>query len=145
MMNIGQVARASGLSAKMIRYYESTGLVPGPARRASGYRAYSEADLHRFVFVRRARELGFSVERIRELLALWSDRTRSNVEVRKVALRHVSDLEARAEKLQGMIASLHELIGTCRRGTRSECPILRSLAGAPEGVESSSATSSPAR
>jgi MerR family copper efflux transcriptional regulator len=128
-MNIGQVAKASGLSAKMIRYYESTGLVPCASRRASGYRVYSESDLHRLMFVRRARELGFSVEFIRELLALWSDRGRSNAEVRAIALKHVADLEAQAEKLQGMIATLRDLIGTCRRGNRPDCPILSNLAG----------------
>ncbi len=132
-MNIGHVAKASGLSAKMIRYYESTGLVPSADRRASGYRVYSESDLHRLMFVRRARELGFSVEFIRELLALWSDRDRSNTEVRAVALKHVADLEAQAEKLQGMIATLRDLIGTCRRGNRPDCPILSNLAGANSG------------
>ncbi len=132
-MNIGHVAKASGLSAKMIRYYESTGLVPSADRRASGYRVYSESDLHRLMFVRRARELGFSVEFIRELLALWSDRGRSNTEVRAIALKHVADLEAQAEKLQGMIATLRDLIGTCRRGNRPDCPILSNLAGADSG------------
>jgi MerR family transcriptional regulator, copper efflux regulator len=132
-MNIGHVAKASGLSAKMIRYYEATGLVPSADRRASGYRVYSESDLHRLMFVRRARELGFSVEFIRELLALWSDRNRSNTEVRAVALKHVADLEAQAEKLQGMIATLRDLIGTCRRGNRPDCPILSNLAGADSG------------
>jgi MerR family transcriptional regulator, copper efflux regulator len=128
-MNIGQVAKASGLSAKMIRYYESTGLVPSAGRRASGYRTYGESDLHRLMLVRRARELGFSVEFIRELLALWSDRGRSNTEVRAIALKHVADLEAQAEKLQDMIATLRDLIGTCRRGHRPDCPILGRLAG----------------
>jgi Cu(I)-responsive transcriptional regulator len=128
-MNIGQAARASGVSAKMIRYYESTGLIPPAGRRESGYRDYGETDLHRLAFVRRARELGFSVEFIRELLDLWSDRTRPNSEVRAIALKHVAGLEAQARKLQEMIATLHALIGTCRRGDRQDCPIMAELAG----------------
>lgn len=128
-MNIGAVAKASGVSAKMIRYYEATGLLPAAARRASGYRDYDENDVHRLAFVRRARDLGFSVEEIQELLGLWSDRSRSNTEVRAVALKHVAALEAQAEKLQGMIGTLRALIGTCKRGNRQDCPILANLAG----------------
>lgn len=128
-MNIGQASKASGVSAKMIRYYEATGLIPPADRRESGYRDYSPHDLHRLAFVRRARELGFSVEFIRELLELWSDRARPNGEVRAVALKHVAGLEAQAQKLQGMIATLNALIGTCKRGDRQECPIMHELAG----------------
>ena len=128
-MNIGQAAEESGVSAKMIRYYESTGLIPAAGRRDSGYRDYSGSDVHRLVFVRRARELGFSVDSIRELLSLWSNDHRSNSEVRSVALAHVANLEAQAEKIKGMIATLNALIGACRRGGRPDCPIIVELAG----------------
>jgi MerR family transcriptional regulator, copper efflux regulator len=137
-VNIGQASKASGVSAKMIRYYESTGLIPPADRRESGYRDYGEADLHRLAFVRRARELGFTIETIRELLELWSDRTRSNTEVRAVALKHVAGLEAQAQKLQDMITTLHALIGTCKRGGRQDCPIMSELGGgaaAPDAHE----------
>src|SRR3954470_14574821 len=93
-MNIGQATKASGVSAKMIRYYEATGLLPPADRRASGYRDYSETDVHRLRFLRRARDLGFSIATIRELLSLWSDHRRSNADVRAVALSHVANLEA---------------------------------------------------
>ena len=139
-MNIGAVAKASGVSAKMIRYYESTGLIPAADRRASGYRDYGESDLHRLTFVRRARELGFSVEFIRELLSLWSDRGRSNSEVRAVALKHVAGLEEQAERLQGMIATLHALIGTCKRGGRPDCPIMTELADGAEPPQATTIT-----
>jgi Cu(I)-responsive transcriptional regulator len=128
-MNIGAVSKASGVSAKMIRYYESTGLIPPADRRDSGYRDYGKADVHRLAFVRRARELGFSVEFIRDLLGLWSDRGRSNAEVRAVALKHVDGLEAQAQKIQDMIATLQALIATCKRGNRADCPIMTELAG----------------
>lgn len=128
-MNIGSAARASGVSAKMIHYYEAKGLVPEPDRQSSGYRVYGEDDVHRLVFVRRARDLGFSVEEIKELLGLWSDRSRSNKEVREIALKHVADLEAQAARLQEMIGTLNGLIGSCRNATRPECPIMSELSG----------------
>ncbi len=135
-MNIGAAAKASGVSAKMIRYYETTGLIPAADRRESGYRDYSQSDVHRLAFVRRSRELGFSVEFIRELLGLWSDDARSNAEVRALARKHVAGLEVQAEKIKGMIATLNGLIGACKRGDRPDCPIMTELAGgtaAPEG------------
>ena len=92
-MNIGQAAKAAGVSAKMVRHYESISLIPPADRQESGYREYSSDDVHRLRFVRRGRDLGFSIERIRELLRLWSDRRRSDADVRKVALDHVVELE----------------------------------------------------
>src|SRR4051812_5760904 len=128
-MNIGQASAASGVSAKMIRYYESIGLLPPAGRRDSGYRVYDEPDLHRLRFIKRARDLGFPIETIRDLLALWGDRERSNAEVRKVALRHVADLEAQAAKLEAMIGTLKSLVGACARGNRPHCPIIEDLGG----------------
>jgi Cu(I)-responsive transcriptional regulator len=130
-MNIGAASKASGLSAKMIRYYESVGLLPEAARRESNYRDYDEFDAHRLVFVRRARELGFEVPLIRDLLGLWSNRKRSNAQVRAIALKHVDALEEQAAKLQEMIATLRGLVGACSRGGRPDCPIIAELAGQP--------------
>jgi Cu(I)-responsive transcriptional regulator len=127
-MNIGAASRASGVSAKMIRYYEETGLIPPPDRTAGGYRDYTQDDLQRLSFVRRARDLGFSIETIQELLGLWS-RRRSNAEVRALAQRHVDNLQSQARKLEAMIDTLQQLIGTCKRGKRTDCPIMSELAG----------------
>jgi len=126
-MNIGQASRSSGVSNKMIRYYESIGLLPEAARKDSGYRDYDAADVHRLAFVRRARDLGFPIESIRELLMLWSDRGRGNAEVRAVANAHIDELQAQAEKLEEMIATLRHLVKTCRGENRAECPIMADL------------------
>lgn len=128
-MNIGEAASASGISAKMIRHYEAIGLIPPAGRRDSGYRDYGEDDIHRLRFVRRGRELGFSIERIRALLLLWSDRNRTNADVRKLALEHVGELEAKAAELQEMIVTLRGLAGACKRGDRPDCPIISELGG----------------
>jgi MerR family transcriptional regulator, copper efflux regulator len=128
-MNIGQASKASGVSAKMIRYYESIGLLPEADRRESGYRDYGTPDIHRLGFVRRARDLGFSMERIRALLSLWSDSSRSTAEIRAVASAHVKELEAQALKLREMIGTLNHLIGACRKGDRPHCPIIAELGG----------------
>lgn len=128
-MNIGQAAKASGVTAKMIRYYESVGLVPAAGRGENGYRDYGQEDVQRLGFVRRARELGFSMDRIRALLALWSDRDRGNAEVRAVALAHVADLEAQERKLHEMVATLRRLAQSCRSENRDQCPIMAELSG----------------
>src|SRR5918995_4076104 len=128
-MNIGRAAKASGVSAKMIRYYESIGLLPTAGRSANGYRDYDAQDLHRLRFVRRARELGFPIERIRDLLSLWSDRDKGNAEVRAVANRHIAELEAQALRLQEMTATLRHLVKSCRGENRADCPIIADLAG----------------
>ncbi len=132
-MNIGQVAKASGVSAKMIRYYESEGLIPAAARSLSGYRHYGDKDVQRLRFIRRARDLGFPMEGIRELLALWSDRSRHSSEVKALALGHVARLEARMRELEGMADTLRTLADCCAGDDRPDCPILRDLAAAPEG------------
>ncbi|MGQ3356916.1 MAG: MerR family DNA-binding protein [Phreatobacter sp.] len=126
-MNIGQAAAASGVSAKMIRYYESILLLPAAGRRDSGYRDYGEEDVHRLSFVRRARDLGFSIEQIRSLLALWTDTGRSNADVRAIARTHLKDMEEQARKLEAMIGTLKTLIGSCETGKRSACPIIEEL------------------
>jgi len=126
-MNIGQASRASGVSAKMIRYYEGIGLLPEAARNESGYRDYDVVDVHRLAFVRRARDLGFAVDRIRELFLLWSDRERGNVDVRAIANAHVAELQDQAKKLDAMIATLRHLVRSCRGENRDECPIMADL------------------
>jgi MerR family transcriptional regulator, copper efflux regulator len=128
-VNIGQAASASGVSAKMIRYYESVGLIPPSARRESGYRDYGAADVHRLTFIRRARDLGFSMERIRDLLRLWSDRGRSSAEVKAIALEHVAELEERARELNEMAGALKHLASACGGDRRPDCPIIKGLEG----------------
>ena len=128
-MNIGQAAKASGISAKMIRYYESVGLVPAADRRESGYRDYGTSDIHRLAFIRRARDLGFSLEQIRDLLRLWSDGDRSNAEVKAIALGHVAELEQRARELSQMADSLRHLAVACEGDGRPDCPIIEGLGG----------------
>ena len=130
-MNIGQASRASGVSAKMIRYYESIDLIPRSARRESGYRDYSAHDVYRLGFIRRARDLGFPVERIRALLALWSDRDRSNAEVKKIALAHIDELEERARHLHEMAETLRHLATACDGDGRPDCPIIAGLEAGP--------------
>ncbi|WP_375457624.1 Cu(I)-responsive transcriptional regulator [uncultured Enterovirga sp.] len=128
-MRIGDVAAASGVSAKMIRHYEAIGLVPPAGRRGNTYRDYSPADVHRLQFVRRARDLGFGMDQIRALLRLWSDRDRSSAEVKQIALGHVAELEERIARMREMADTLHHLADACQGNARPECPILRGLAG----------------
>ena len=145
-MNIGEASKASGVSAKMIRYYESVGLLPEADRRPSGYRDYSTPDIHRLTFVRRARDLGFSMDQIRALLTLWSDSRRSDAEIRAVASSHVKQLEAQAVKLQQMIGTLNHLINACKRGDRPHSPIIVELgAGLAEGPQRNSRKASMRR
>lgn len=132
-MNIGQAADASGVSAKMIRYYESTGLIAAAGRTASGYRVYTANDVHTLKFIRRARDLGFSVEQIQELLALWRDRSRASADVKAVAQEHVDRLCQKVSELQAMIETLKDLAARCSDDARPDCPILRDLAEGPQG------------
>ena len=127
-MNIGQASKASGVSSKMIRYYEQTGLIPKAARRDSGYRDYDDADIHRLRFIRGARDLGFTVEQIGELLALWSDRKRASADVKALALGHVDTLKQKQAEIEAMIARLENLAKRCHGDDRPDCPIIEGLA-----------------
>ncbi|MDU0340976.1 Cu(I)-responsive transcriptional regulator [Bosea rubneri] len=123
-MNIGQAAEASGVSAKMIRYYEEIALIPPPARSQSGYRVYGPDDVHTLRFVRRARSLGFSIEETGALLALWRDRSRASADVKAMALKHVAELEEKAAALKAMAKTLRHLASHCHGDGRPDCPIL---------------------
>ncbi|AUX80241.1 MULTISPECIES: Cu(I)-responsive transcriptional regulator [Sinorhizobium] len=129
-MNIGDLARASGVSAKMIRYYEKIGLIPPADRAQSGYRNYGDNDVHTLRFIRRARDLGFTVEQMAELLALWRDRSRASSEVKKIALDQVAILERKAEELKAMSLTLKHLAAHCHGDARPDCPIIDDLADA---------------
>ncbi len=133
-MHIGQASKTSGVSAKMIRYYEEIGLVPKPARRDSGYRDYAEADVHRLRFIRRARDLGFTVEQIGDLLGLWSDRSRASASVKALALGHVEELRRKMAEIQGMIATLEGLAQSCHGDDRPDCPIIEELAASESAI-----------
>lgn len=126
-MNIGQASKLSGVSAKMIRYYEQTGLIPRAARSASGYRDYSDTGVHMLRFIRRARDLGFSIAEIGDLLGLWRDETRQSLQVKQLAQDHVEELERKIAALQDMVRTLNVLIKSCRGDERPHCPILQSL------------------
>ena len=130
LLTIGEAARRTGVSAKMIRWYEATGLLPPAARSESGYRHYGEADLHTLRFVRRARDLGFSVDAIADLLALWRDRARPSAGVKAIAREQIADLRRRITELEGMARTLERLAEACCGDERPDCPILDDLAAA---------------
>ncbi len=134
-MNIGQAAAASGISAKMIRHYESIGLVEEAGRTAAGYRVYTARDVETLRFIRRSRDLGFPVEQIRALLSLWRDRNRASADVKEVALRHVEELEAKMRQLQEMADTLKHLANHCHGDDRPDCPIIGRLAEGGEEPE----------
>jgi Cu(I)-responsive transcriptional regulator len=127
-MNIGQAAEASGVSAKMIRHYESVGLFPQAARTESGYRQYTDKDVSTLRFIRRSRDLGFSIEQIRELLGLWQDRKRPSRQVRALAQAHIEELDRKLAELQAMKATLEHLVHCCHGDERPDCPIIETLA-----------------
>ena len=129
--NIGEAARESGVSAKMIRHYESLGLLKEAKRTYAGYRIYDSNDVHTLRFVRRARDLGFSMKQIERLLALWQNRRRSSADVRRVAQAHIAELDQKINELQSMRRTLEQLVQHCHGDHRPECPILDDLAGAP--------------
>lgn len=128
-VNIGVAARLSGVSAKMVRHYESMGLLPPVARTDSGYRQYTQADVHSLRFMKRCRELGFSMVDMASLVQLWHHRGRTSASVQHIAQNHLAELEARVTALQAMQRSLQELIRCCHGDERPECPILDDLAG----------------
>jgi Cu(I)-responsive transcriptional regulator len=132
-MQIGQAAKASGVTAKMIRHYEAIGLVPSAGRQASNYRDYDDADVHRLRFIRRSRDLGFSMDRIRDLLKLWSDRNRCSSEVKAIALAHVAEMETRIAHMREMADVLHALANACEGNHRPDCPIISGLEGNGKG------------
>lgn len=127
-MNIGQASKSSGVSQRMIRHYEEIGLTPKAARRESGYRDYSEVDVHRLTFIRRARDLGFSIEEIGQLLALWQDTGRASADVKALALARAEELHRKAEALEAMRRTLLHLASNCQGNNRPDCPILEDLA-----------------
>lgn len=130
-VNIGEAARQSGVSAKMLRHYESLGLLGAVARTDSGYRLYSPADVHTLRFIKRCRDLGFSMAEIAELVGLWQNRKRASSSVKRIAQKHVDDLNARIEAMQSMQRALSNLLDCCHGDDRPDCPILDDLAGSP--------------
>jgi MerR family copper efflux transcriptional regulator len=141
IMNIGQAAKRSGVSAKMIRHYEEVGLVPAPQRTDAGYRQYTERDVHTLRFIRHARDLGFSIPQIGELLGLWQNRRRPSRSVKALAESHIKALEEKTQELMAMKATLEHLARSCNGDDRPDCPILESLAG--EGWTASRAPGIP--
>jgi len=140
-MNIGQAAAASGVSAKMIRYYEQVGLIRPADRTHSNYRSFSDRDVNELRFIRRARNLGFSVDEIARLLSLWRDRARPSREVKAIALRHLQDLDARIGELQAMADTLRDLARCCAGDDRPDCPILAELGPADDAPRQTAASS----
>jgi MerR family copper efflux transcriptional regulator len=127
-MNIGDVARASGVSAKMVRHYESVGLLPAVARTEAGYRQYTDKEVTTLRFIRQSRDLGFSIEQIRELLGLWQNRRRPSRQVKALAQAHIEELELKLAELQAMKATLQHLVQCCHGDDRPDCPIIDTLA-----------------
>lgn len=127
-MNIGQAAKLSGVSTKMIRYYEQIGLIPKAIRSDAGYRHYSSSEVHSLRFIRRARDLGFSVEQISTLLVLWRDRDRASADVKAMALSHAVGLKTKIAELHAMVQTLEHLADHCHGNDRPDCPILADLA-----------------
>ena len=128
-MNIGEAAKASGVSVKMIRHYEAIGLLPAATRTESGYRVFRPDDVHALRFIRNARDLGFPLAEIEELLGLWRDRARSSAEVKRLALAHVAAIEDKAKALHAMAKTLRQLATACHGDHRPDCPILESISG----------------
>lgn len=127
-MNIGQAAKASGVSQRMIRHYEAIGLIPKAARRDSGYRDYDDKNVHTLRFIRRARDLGFSIEEIGRLLSLWQDRSRASADVKALATARAKELQRKEDELRAMRQAIEELARNCNGDDRPDCPILEDLA-----------------
>jgi MerR family copper efflux transcriptional regulator len=128
-MNIGDAAAASGVSAKMLRYYESIGLIPQAGRSSSGYRTYGDREVKTLRFIRRARDFGLPMDRVKLLVGLWEDTTRPSREVKRIALQQVNELDVKILELTAMKDALAELAQACRGDGRPDCPILKDLAG----------------
>ncbi len=126
--NIGEAAKASGVTAKMVRHYESIGLLPPARRTEAGYRLYGDADVRMLQFIHRGRALGFSLDQIADLLALWRDKHRASADVRRLALEHVAALDRKIAELEAMKRTLATLASSCHGDARSDCPILDDLA-----------------
>jgi Cu(I)-responsive transcriptional regulator len=126
-VNIGDAAESSGVNAKMIRHYESIGIMPKATRTSSGYRQYSESDIHILAFIRSARNLGFSMKEIKKLVGLWRNKNRASSEVKALALSHVADLERKIAELEAMKGTLKTLAKKCHGDSRPDCPILEEL------------------
>jgi Cu(I)-responsive transcriptional regulator len=133
-VNIGEAAKATGVSAKMIRHYEEVGLLPPPRRTYAGYRQYVDADLHTLRFIRHARDLGFSIRQIGELVGLWQNRRRPSSKVKALAQAHIDELERKAAETLAMKRTLEHLVHCCHGDERPDCPILDTL-GAPQARE----------
>jgi Cu(I)-responsive transcriptional regulator len=131
LVTIKDASETTGVSAKMIRHYESIGLIPAPTRTENRYRHYSQTELHELGFIRRARDLGFSIEDIRHLLTLWRDRSRPSAEVKAIALRQIAALDEKAAALAAMSRTLKHLASCCHGDDRPDCPILDALDGPP--------------
>ncbi len=129
LLNIGQAAERSGVSARMLRHYEGLGLLSGVARTESGYRQYTEADIHSLRFIKRSRDLGFSMDEITELMGLWQNRRRASSSVKRIAEKHLAELEQRIADMQAMQRTLSKLVHCCHGDARPDCPILEDLAG----------------
>lgn len=127
-MNIGDAAKQSGVSAKMVRHYESLGLLPSVPRTDAGYRQYGEREVHTLRFVRHARDLGFSMAEISELLKLWQNQRRSSASVKKIAQKHLADIDAKMAEMAAMRKTLQHLVHCCSGDDRPDCPILDELA-----------------
>jgi len=131
-VNIGQAAALSGVSAKMLRHYESLGLLGRVTRTDSGYRQYAASDVHTLRFIKRSRDMGFSMAEIAELVNLWHDRGRASAHVKTIAQRHLDDLKGRIEAMQAMQRTLQDLLHHCHGDNRPDCPILDDLAGSTQ-------------
>ena len=134
-MNIGEASKSSGVSQKMIRYYESIALIEDVGRSANGYRTYTASDIHTLAFIRRARHLGFSIEQIQALMTLWRDKARSSAEVKTIAQRHIAELQAKIEELASMQRTLEHLVSCCAGDDRPDCPIIDDLSAKAEVLE----------
>jgi MerR family copper efflux transcriptional regulator len=127
-MNIGEAAKESGVNAKLIRHYEAIGIIPKAGRSESGYRLYSETDVHILGFVKRARGLGFSMKEIKKLVGLWRNKSRASSDVKVLAQKHIEDMELKILELQALVKTLKHLAKTCQGNDRPQCPILEGLA-----------------